>query len=246
MRVGWVEVGLVKCRVGVEVGSVNCRVGWVELGLVNCRVGVGWVEVGGVGWVEVGFVNGWAMVDWVDGSLVGIGEGRLGAVPGKNSGKNPPFKTGVLVVKLSKPSITKIASSWFLSSDCEMTGALVFCISSFRGGIGDGSGGIESSRSSSSEMTGALGFRVSSFRGGIGDGSGGIVLSRSSSSEMTEALGFHVSSFRGGIGDRSGGIVSSSLSPASLDILASGVPYWNKKLSHSLGVGYEAGFSIGL
>ena len=42
------------------------------------------------------------------------------------------------------------------------------------------------------------------------------------------------------------GIVSSSLSPASLDILASRVPYWNKKLSHSLGVGYEAGFSVGL
>ena len=94
-------------------------------------------------------------------------------------------------------------------------------------------------------MTVALGFRVSSFRGGIGGGSGGIVSSRSSSSEMTGALGFHVSSFTGGIGDRSGEIVS-SLSPASLDILASGVPYWNKKLSHSLGVGYEAGFSIGL
>ena len=95
-------------------------------------------------------------------------------------------------------------------------------------------------------MTGALVFCISSFREGIGDGSGGIVSSRSSSSEMTGALGFRVSSFRGGIGDRSGGIVSSSLSPASLDILASGVPYWNKKLSHSLGVGYEAGFSIGL
>ena len=187
----------------MEVGSVNCRVG-VEVRSVNCRVG----------WVEVGLVNGWAMVGWVDGSSVGIGEGWLGTAPGKNSGKNAPFKTGVLVVNLSKPFIAEIASSRFSSSDCEMTGALVFCISSFRGGVGDGSGGIVSSRSSSSEMTGALGFRVSSFRGGIGD--------------------------------RSGGIVSSSLSPASLDILASGVPYWNKKLSYSLGVGYEAGFSKSL
>ena len=49
------------------------RVGWVEVGLVNCRVGVGWVEVG--------LVNGWEMVGWVDGSSVGIGEGRLSALP---------------------------------------------------------------------------------------------------------------------------------------------------------------------
>ena len=163
------EAGSVNCQVGVEVGSVNCWVGWEEVGLVNCWVG--WVELSwvncwvGVGWVEVGLVNGWAMVGWVDGSSVGIGEGRLGAVPGKNSGKNP-FKTGVLVVNLSKPFIAEIASSRFSLSDCETTGALVFCISSFRGGIVDGSGGIVSSRSSSSEMTEALGFRVSSFRGG--------------------------------------------------------------------------------
>ena len=35
------------------------RVGWVEVGLVNCRVGVGWVEVGLVnGWEMAGWVDG--------------------------------------------------------------------------------------------------------------------------------------------------------------------------------------------
>ena len=145
---------------------------------------------------------------WVDGGSVWIGEGRLlSEVPEKNSGKNPPFKTGVLVVNPSR---------------------------AFSGGTV-----LSGSSSSDSEMTGALGFRVSSLRGGIGGGSGGTVSSGSSSSdsEMTGALG---------IGGGSGGTVSSSHSLASIDILASGVPHWNKKLSHSLGVGCEDGFSLGL
>ena len=165
---------------------------------------MGWVD----GWASVGWVDGWVWVGWVDGGSVWIGEGRLlSEVPEKNSGKNPPFKTGVLVVNPSKAF----------------------------------SGGTVSSGSSSSdsEMTGALGFRVSSLRGGIGGGSGGTVSSGSSSSdsEMTRALG---------IGGGSGGTVSSSHSLASIDILASGVPHWNKNLSHSLGVGCEDGFSLGL
>ena len=108
---------------------------------------------------------------WVDGGSVWIGEGRLlSEVPEKNSGKNPPFKTGVLVVNPSKAFSGGTVSSGSSSSDSEMTGALSFRVSSLRGGIGGGSGGTVSSGSSSSdsEMTGAL---------GIGGGSGGTVSS---------------------------------------------------------------------
>ena len=117
----------------------------------------------------MGWVDGWAWVGWVDGGSVWIGEGRLlSEVPEKNSGKNPPFKTGVLVVNPSKAFSGGTVSSWSSSSDPEMTGALGFRFSSLRGGIGGRSGGTVSSGSSSSdsEMTGALGFRFSSLRGG--------------------------------------------------------------------------------
>ena len=73
------------------------------------------------------------MVGWIDGSSVGIaiGEGRLGAVPGKN------FKTGVLVVNLSKPFNAEIVSSRLSSSDSIMTGLSCLLI---RGGGGGGGG----------------------------------------------------------------------------------------------------------
>ena len=57
-------------------------------------------------------------------------------VPGKNSGKNPPFKTGVLVVNPSIAFSGGTVSSWSSSSDPEMTGALGFRFSSLSGGIG--------------------------------------------------------------------------------------------------------------
>ena len=40
VRVGWVEVGSVNCRV---------RVGWVEMGSVNCPVRGGWVDGSSLG-----------------------------------------------------------------------------------------------------------------------------------------------------------------------------------------------------
>ena len=86
--------------------------------------------------------------------------------------------------------------------------------------------------------------------------SGGIVSSRSSSSdsEMTGTLGFCFSSLRGGGGALGAEVVGlyrhhpvqhhCYTGFRSSTLKQKAVPHWNKKLSHSLGVGYEDGFSI--